>query len=191
MNADTGLPVHVDPDRITQVLTNLLGNALLATPAGGTVTVTARPTARGGEVVVTDTGVGLSEQDLERVFERFYRAPGPTAPVGRIRDRPDDRPRHRPRPRRGRDGVLGRPRTRGQLHPGAAGAHADRARDGGSRGTSHRALTHRGSMVSHRSGPCDPCRHRHPCRGRPACPTRHRSGRHRRTLRPSRRWPGR
>ena len=68
--------MHVDPDRITQVLTNLLGNALLATPAGGTVTVTARPTARGGEVVVTDTGVGLSEQDVERVFERFYRAPG-------------------------------------------------------------------------------------------------------------------
>ena len=58
------------------MLTNLLGNALLATPAGGTVTVTARPTARGGEVVVTDTGVGLSEPDVERVFERFYRAPG-------------------------------------------------------------------------------------------------------------------
>ena len=42
VDADTPLPVHVDPDRITQVLTNLLGNALLATPAGGTVTVTAR-----------------------------------------------------------------------------------------------------------------------------------------------------
>ena len=72
VNADTVLPVHVDPDRITQVLTNLLGNALLATPAGGTVAVTARRTARGGEVVVTDTGVGLAEQDVERV----YRAPG-------------------------------------------------------------------------------------------------------------------
>ena len=59
VNADTALPVSADPDRITQVLTNLLGNALLATPAGGTVTVTARPTDRGGEVVVTDTGVGL------------------------------------------------------------------------------------------------------------------------------------
>jgi signal transduction histidine kinase len=76
VNADPVLPVNVDPDRITQVLTNLLGNALLATPSGGTVTVTAHLTAGGGEVVVTDTGVGLAEQDVERVFERFYRAPG-------------------------------------------------------------------------------------------------------------------
>ena len=76
VNAGTALPVWVDPDRITQVLTNLLGNALLATPAGGTVTITARPNSAGTEVVVTDTGVGLSAQDVERVFERFYRAPG-------------------------------------------------------------------------------------------------------------------
>jgi len=76
VKADTLLPVRVDPDRITQVLTNLLGNALLATPAGGTVTVTAGPTASGGQVAVTDTGVGLPEQDVDRVFERFYRAPG-------------------------------------------------------------------------------------------------------------------
>ena len=76
VNSDMLLPVRVDPDRITQVLTNLLGNALVATPAGGTVTVTAGSTVRGGEVVVADTGVGLSEQDVDRVFERFYRAPG-------------------------------------------------------------------------------------------------------------------
>ena len=76
VNADAALPVWVDPDRITQVLTNLLGNALLATPAGGAVTITARQAAADdGEVVVTDTGVGLSAQDVGRVFERFYRAP--------------------------------------------------------------------------------------------------------------------
>ncbi len=63
-------------DRIVQVLTNLLGNALLATGSGGTVTVAARSGPRGGEVSVTDTGVGLCGPDLERVFERFYRAPG-------------------------------------------------------------------------------------------------------------------
>ena len=76
VNADAAMAVYADPDRITQVLNNLLGNALLATPAGGAVTVTARPTTRGGEVVVTDTGVGLSGPDVKRVFERFYRAPG-------------------------------------------------------------------------------------------------------------------
>ena len=77
VNAGTVLPVWVDPDRITQVLTNLLGNALLATPTGGTVMITARrAAAAGSEVVVSDTGVGLTGQDVERVFERFYRAPG-------------------------------------------------------------------------------------------------------------------
>ena len=77
VNAGTVLPVWVDPDRITQVLTNLLGNALLATPTGGTVMITARrAAAAGGEVVVSDTGVGLTGQDVELVFERFYRAPG-------------------------------------------------------------------------------------------------------------------
>jgi len=76
VNADTVLPVHVDPDRITQVLTNLLGNALLATPANGTVTVTAREGDGRGEVLISDTGVGLAEAELDRVFERFYRAPG-------------------------------------------------------------------------------------------------------------------
>ena len=70
------VPVHVDRDRITQVLTNLLGNALLATPSGGTVSVQARRNGDRGEVVVTDTGVGLAADDVDRVFERFYRAPG-------------------------------------------------------------------------------------------------------------------
>jgi len=76
INADATLPVHADPDRITQVLTNLLGNALLATAAGGRVTVTARSAGGRSEIDVADTGVGLSAQDVERVFERFYRVPG-------------------------------------------------------------------------------------------------------------------
>jgi signal transduction histidine kinase len=70
------LPVRADPDRITQVLTNIIGNALTATPAEGTVTVQARAAGRQAEVSVTDTGAGLAAGDLERVFERFYRAPG-------------------------------------------------------------------------------------------------------------------
>lgn len=70
------LPVRADPDRITQVLTNIIGNALTATPAGGSVTVRARARGQSAEVVVTDTGAGLAAADLERIFERFYRVPG-------------------------------------------------------------------------------------------------------------------
>ncbi len=70
------LPVTADPDRITQVLTNIIGNALTATQAGGSVTVEARARPPAAQVVVSDSGVGLAEADLERVFERFYRAPG-------------------------------------------------------------------------------------------------------------------
>jgi histidine kinase len=76
VDAGAALPVHVDADRITQVLTNLLGNALLATSAGGRVTMTARRSDGRAEVRVADTGVGLAADDLERVFERFYRASG-------------------------------------------------------------------------------------------------------------------
>jgi signal transduction histidine kinase len=75
------LPVWADPDRVTQVLTNIIGNALTATPAGGSVTVKTRLQARQALVVVTDTGVGLAAADLERVFERFFRAPGKPRPA--------------------------------------------------------------------------------------------------------------
>lgn len=64
----------VDPDRIGQIVGNLLRNAVEHTPAGGTVTVRV---AREGDVaviVVSDTGVGIAAEHLEHVFERFYRA---------------------------------------------------------------------------------------------------------------------
>lgn len=75
VDAATPVPVHVDPDRITQVLTNLMGNALSATPAGGTVTVATRVENARGVILVSDTGAGLDADDVDRIFERFYRAP--------------------------------------------------------------------------------------------------------------------
>ena len=67
--------VFADPDKLTQVVTNLVGNALRATPAGGTITLTCRRASGEAVIEVTDTGVGLQPGDLERVFERFYRVP--------------------------------------------------------------------------------------------------------------------
>ena len=70
-----GLPkVQADEQRITQVLFNLLSNALRHTPVGGTVTISAE--LREGRVLVSarDTGTGIPPEDLPHVFERFYRA---------------------------------------------------------------------------------------------------------------------
>ena len=80
-SAGWALPVDGDADRIAQVVTNLVGNALAATPPGGQVRVVARPDGYDAVVEVSDTGVGLAAADLERVFERFYRAPGPVGPT--------------------------------------------------------------------------------------------------------------
>lgn len=67
-------PAVVDPDRVGQVLGNLLDNALRHTPAGGAVTVTAVRSGDGIRVRVADTGEGIAAEHLPHLFERFYRA---------------------------------------------------------------------------------------------------------------------
>jgi signal transduction histidine kinase len=61
------------PDRIKQLVLILLGNALKYTPPSGGVTVTTTDLEHEVELKVEDTGIGVAEQELERVFERFYR----------------------------------------------------------------------------------------------------------------------
>ena len=65
--------VSADADRVVQVLTNLLGNALRHTPAGGRVAVEAEIREKAVVFGVVDTGEGIPAGDLPRVFERFYR----------------------------------------------------------------------------------------------------------------------
>lgn len=66
-------PVIVSPPRIQRVLNNLIGNALAHTPAGGRIDITAERIDCDVVVSVSDTGEGISAQDLPRVFDRFYR----------------------------------------------------------------------------------------------------------------------
>ncbi|HSO64580.1 MAG TPA: HAMP domain-containing sensor histidine kinase [Ornithinibacter sp.] len=74
MPADA-VPVVVDPDRMAQVVRNLVGNAVRATEAGGRIDIEVTVTGGAAAVAVTDTGEGLAPEDLGRVFERFYRVP--------------------------------------------------------------------------------------------------------------------
>jgi signal transduction histidine kinase len=71
-----GLPERaLDADRITQVLTNLVGNALRYTPPDGTIVVEAGTRQEGRlQITVTDSGPGIQAGDLPYVFDRFYRA---------------------------------------------------------------------------------------------------------------------
>jgi two-component system phosphate regulon sensor histidine kinase PhoR len=70
-----GLPkVLADAERVQQVLTNLLHNAIKFTPAGGTVLVSAAQQRDELLVSVRDTGVGIGVDDLPRIFERFFKA---------------------------------------------------------------------------------------------------------------------
>ncbi len=77
VEAAADLPrAEVDPDRVAQVLGNLLDNALRYTPPGGEVVVRLQPGAQRDKVRVTvsDTGSGIPEEHLPNIFERFYRA---------------------------------------------------------------------------------------------------------------------
>jgi len=68
--------IHADPHRISQVLSNLLGNAIKFTPEGGTVTLCARSRDGALSVTIADTGRGIAPEDLPHIFDRYWRPKG-------------------------------------------------------------------------------------------------------------------
>jgi len=70
-------PVQSDPKNIEEVFNNLVSNAINYSPEGGRVTITARGLAEYMEVKVDDTGVGISPEELPKIFDKFYRVKHP------------------------------------------------------------------------------------------------------------------
>jgi PAS domain S-box-containing protein len=74
MQITRGLQALGDPDRLQQIVWNLMSNAIKFTPSGGTVTVRVGQTPRAVEIAVQDTGIGISAENLPYVFQRFWQA---------------------------------------------------------------------------------------------------------------------
>jgi signal transduction histidine kinase len=75
VRAEPGLPlIEADPERLVQVLGNLVSNALRYTPDGGQIVLTAQSQARALLLQVRDTGSGIPPDELPHIFHRFYRA---------------------------------------------------------------------------------------------------------------------
>ncbi|MDD9265631.1 ATP-binding protein [Paenibacillus sp. GCM10023248] len=77
LDIDLALPrvkISADADQLNQVWMNLIGNALKFTPAGGHIFVKLVPLRDRVQVSIHDDGIGISEEDLSRIFDRFYKA---------------------------------------------------------------------------------------------------------------------
>lgn len=71
--------VYGDREKVEQILTNLVGNAIKFTPEGGEISVSAQPSPRGGNklaISVRDSGIGISEDQQEKIFEKFHQVEG-------------------------------------------------------------------------------------------------------------------
>lgn len=73
--------VQVDPDTIEQVLENVLGNAVKYSPEGGSIRIAARLAEGECQVAIADQGVGMTREEAERIFDKFFRADGSNTAV--------------------------------------------------------------------------------------------------------------
>ena len=82
VEADPGLAVRADREKLVQVLTNLLDNAAAFSPEGGAITIAARGGSDVAEISVADEGIGIPSADQQRIFSKFFRGDGPRAGQG-------------------------------------------------------------------------------------------------------------
>jgi signal transduction histidine kinase len=68
---ETSLMIHADPEALDKILVNLIGNSLKFTSSGGSIDVRAEASESGAKLVVRDTGIGIPQDQLQRVFDRF------------------------------------------------------------------------------------------------------------------------
>ena len=76
--------LEADREMIRRVFINLVSNGLKYTPPGGSVNITLREDADNVDISVADTGPGIAPVDQEKIFTKFYRAPGPDGKTQRI-----------------------------------------------------------------------------------------------------------